>query len=68
MAEPEEIEAEQKKIESIFNPIMMKVYQSSGSGMGGDSEGARGRSAGGVPYGESPGKAPPSEANVEDLD
>merc|ERR1719440_2111371 len=53
MAETEEFEAQQKELEGIINPIMMKVYQSAGGGgdmpdmggMGGD---------GGAPGGAGP--------------
>ena len=58
MAEPEEIEAEQKKIEAKFNPIMMRVYQAAG----GMPEGM----AGGMPG--APGAGPTGTDNVNDLD
>ncbi len=58
MAEPEDIEAEQKKIEAKYNPIMMRVYQA----------------AGGMPEGGMPGMGGMGGAgsapadNVNDLD
>ena len=62
MAEPEEIEAEQKKIEARYNPIMMKVYQSAGGAPGGMPEGFPG--AGGFPG----ASGAPGSGGVEDLD
>lgn len=38
MAEPSDIEAEQKKLEAKFHPIMTRIYQASGGG--GAPEGA----------------------------
>ena len=59
MAEPADIEAEQKKIEAKYNPIMMRVYQA----------------AGGMPEGGMPGMggmggagSAPGTDNVNDLD
>lgn len=61
MAEPEEIEAEQKKLEAKYNPIMMRVYQAGGA-PGGPSD----RMPGGMPTGAHPAGA--GAGNVEDLD
>lgn len=61
MAEPEEIEAEQKKIEGKFNPIMVKMYQASGAAPGGAQD-SRGE------YGAEQTSGAPKAANVEDLD
>merc|ERR1712182_204508 len=49
MAETEEVEAKQKELEGIINPIMMKVYQSAGGGGMPDMGGMGG--AGGAPGG-----------------
>merc|ERR1712019_303973 len=46
MAEKDEFEAQQKEIEGIVNPIMMKVYQAAGGG---------GMPEGGMPGGGMPG-------------
>ena len=48
MAETEEFEAKQKELEGVVNPIMMKVYQSAGSGGMPDMGGGMG---GGAPPG-----------------
>ncbi len=45
MAEPEAYEAEQKKAEAKFNPIMMRVYQAAGGAPGGMPEGFPGSGA-----------------------
>jgi L1 cell adhesion molecule like protein len=60
-AEPEAIEAEQKKIEAMYNPIMMRIYQETGgAGMPG---------MGGMPgAGGAPGGAPAGGATADDLD
>merc|ERR1711965_595749 len=51
MAEKDEFEAKQKELESIVNPIMMKVYQAAG-GEGGMPEGGMpGGGMGGAPPG-----------------
>ena len=61
MAEPDAIEAEQKKIEAKYNPIMMRVYQEAGG-------------AGGMPGGMPPGGFPggaggaPPQSSADDLD
>merc|ERR1712137_1444123 len=62
MAEKDEFEAEQKELEGVVNPIMMKVYQAAGGG-------------GGMPEGGMPGAgAPPGAAGggggptVEEVD
>ena len=61
-AEPEAIEAEQKRIEALFNPIMMRVYQETGgAGMPGGFGGMPG--AGGAGAG-----APSGGATADDLD
>jgi L1 cell adhesion molecule like protein len=59
-AEPEAIEAEQKKIEAKYNPIMMRIYQETGgAGMPG--------MPGGMPGGPGAG-APSGGATADDLD
>jgi heat shock 70kDa protein 1/2/6/8 len=58
MAEPEAIEAEQKRVEAKFNPIMMRVYQAAG--------GAPGGMPGGMPGAGPTGGANP--AGADDLD
>ena len=63
MAEPEEIEEEQKKLESKFNPIMVRVYQAAGGAPGPTD--ARGGGMPGGAYGEG---TPSGSTNVEDLD
>merc|ERR1711953_721654 len=64
MAEKEEFEAQQKEIEGIVNPIMMKVYQAAGGG--GDMP------EGGMPGGGFSGGAPPGAGaggpTVEEVD
>ncbi len=62
MAEPSEIEEEQKKIEQKFYPIMTRIYQQTGEA----PEGAEGmpRGAGGQQYG---GSQPTAQA-ADDLD
>lgn len=60
MAEPEAYEAEQKRIEAKFNPIMMRVYQAAGGAPGGMP------GMGGMPGG-APGGAPTGGA-ADDLD
>lgn len=61
MAEPSEIEQEQKKLESKFHPIMTRVYQ----GAGGEAPaGAEGMPRG---YGTSEGAQAPT-ASADDLD
>lgn len=65
MAEPEEIEEEQKKIEGKFNPIMVKMYQATGAAPGGAQD-TRGEGYG-PEYGEQASGATKG-ANVEDLD
>jgi len=58
-AEPDAIEAEQKRIEAKFNPIMMRVYQAAGEpGM---------PNMGGMP-GAGAGGAPSGGATADDLD
>ncbi len=63
MAEPSEIEAEQKKLESKFHPIMTRIYQAA-SGAPEGAEGAERRSYEGA--GQQPGPTP--QQNVDDLD
>merc|ERR1712203_1079872 len=59
LAEKDEFEAQQKELEGVVNPIMMKVYQAAGGG-------------GGMPEGGMPGAgAPPGGAGgptVEEVD
>jgi len=62
MAEPEDIEKEQKVLEAKYNPIMMRVYQASGGAPGGPGADGRQQDMGGMP-GQSAGAT-----NVEDLD
>merc|ERR1712138_145409 len=52
LAEKDEFEAQQKELEGVVNPIMMKVYQAAG-GSGGMPEG--GMPGGGVPPGAGAG-------------
>merc|ERR1712146_552919 len=52
MAEKDEFEAQQKDLEGIVNPIMMKVYQAAG-----------GAPEGGMPGGGFGGGAPPGGAS-----
>merc|ERR1711988_1881841 len=62
LAEKDEFEAEQKELEGIVNPIMMKVYQAAGGG---------GMPEGGMPGGGFGGGAPPGGASgptVEEVD
>merc|ERR1712228_264031 len=55
LAEKDEFEAEQKELEGVVNPIMMKVYQAAGGGeggmqdMGGGMPGGGGGGGGGGP-------------------
>merc|ERR1712054_15213 len=60
MAEKDEFEAQQKELEGIVNPIMMKVYQAAGGG--GMPEG--GMPGGGMPGGGGGGGGP----TVEEVD
>merc|ERR1712021_107289 len=46
LAEKDEFDAEQKELEGVVNPIMMKVYQAAGGG---------GMPEGGMPGGAAPG-------------
>merc|ERR1711964_861527 len=62
MAEKDEFEAQQKELEGIVNPIMMKVYQAAGGG--GMPEG--GMPGGGMPGGGVPGGG--SGPTVEEVD
>merc|ERR1712036_68063 len=64
MAEKDEFEAQQKEIEGVVNPIMMKVYQAAGGG-GGMPEG--GMPGGGFGDGAPPG-AGGSGPTVEEVD
>ena len=70
-AEADEIEAEQKKIEAKYNPIMMRIYQAAGgAGMpggmpGAGMPGANMPGAGAAPSGTNPAGA---SGGVEDLD
>jgi heat shock 70kDa protein 1/2/6/8 len=59
-AEPEAIEEEQKKIEAMYNPIMMRVYQEAGGVPGGMPGGMPGAGAG--------AGAPSGGATADDLD
>jgi heat shock protein 1/8 len=62
MAEPSEIEAEQKKLEAKFHPIMTRIYQAAGGAPGGaEHEGGRGTS-------ENMGGAGPTPTTADDLD
>jgi L1 cell adhesion molecule like protein len=61
MAEPEAYEAEQKKIEAKFNPIMMRVYQAAGGAPGGMPDMGGMGGAGGAPTGG-------AGAGADDLD
>lgn len=63
MAESEAIEAEQKKIEAQFNPIMMRVYQAAGGAPGGMPGGM----PGGFPGGAGPAGGAPTQS-ADDLD
>jgi len=63
-AEPSEIEAEQKKLESKFHPIMTRIYQAAG---GAAPEGAEGMSRGGAESSYTGGPAPQS-TGADDLD
>merc|ERR1712028_259211 len=54
LAEKDEIEAKQKELEGIVNPIMTKVYQAAG-GEGGMPEGMPGGMPGGAPPGAGAG-------------
>merc|ERR1712107_429242 len=60
LAEKDEFEAQQKELEGILNPIMMKVYQAAGGG--GMPEG--GMPGGGMPGGGGGGGGP----TVEEVD
>merc|ERR1712203_1023520 len=59
MAEKDEFEAQQKELEGVVNPIMMKVYQAAGGG-------------GGMPEGGMPGAGAPAGGaggpTVEEVD
>merc|ERR1719377_16058 len=58
LAEKDEFEGKQKELESIVNPIMMKVYQAAG-----------GAPDGGMPGGDMPGNAPSGGGpTVEEVD
>merc|ERR1712146_383249 len=60
--EKDELEAKQKELEGVVNPIMMKVYQAAGGG---------GMPEGGMPGGGFGGGAPPGGASgptVEEVD
>lgn len=62
MAEPSEIEAEQKKLEAKFHPIMTRIYQAAGGApSGAEQEGGRGTS-------ENMGGAGPTPTTADDLD
>lgn len=67
MAEPAEIEAEQKKIEQKFYPIMTRVYQAAGGAPGGAPEGAEGMPRAGEQQYAGAGGAQ-STAGADDLD
>merc|ERR1711972_407907 len=58
LAEKDEFEAKQKELESVVNPIMMKVYQAAGGDPGG-------MPGGGMPGG---GDAPGGGPTVEEVD
>lgn len=64
MAEPAEIEVEQKKLEAKFHPIMTRIYQAA---QGGAPAGAEGMPRGA--YQETPTTSgAQAQANVDDLD
>ena len=67
MAEPSDVEAEQKKLESRFHPIMQRIYQSAGGAPEGGAPGAEGMPRGGQQYGGAPGAGPQPTA-ADDLD
>lgn len=69
MAEPSEIEAEQKKLEAKFHPIMNKIYQQTGA-QGEAPSSAEGMPRGGeYGYGQAPGAGPQAQASgADDLD
>lgn len=65
MAEPSDIEAEQKKLEAKYHPIMTRLYQSAapeGGAAPGGAEYGRGADMGGQQY------AGQQQTNVDDLD
>jgi len=70
-AEAEEYDAKLKELEGKFNPIMMRIYQSTGGAPGGMPDmGGMGGMPGGMPGGF-PGGAPggaPGAGGVDDLD
>ncbi len=66
VAEPSEIEAEQKKIEDKFYPIMTRIYQAGGGAEGG-APGAEGM-RGGEQYGAAGSGAGPQTTAADDLD
>merc|ERR1712217_243925 len=59
LAEKDEFEAKQKKLEGVVNPIMMKVYQAAGGG---------GMPEGGMPGGGMPGGGGGGGPTVEEVD
>merc|ERR1719502_210418 len=59
MAEKDEFEAQQKELEGVVNPIMMKVYQAAGGGE---------MPAGGMPGGGMPGGGAAGGPTVEEVD
>merc|ERR1712032_299622 len=61
LAEKDEFEAKQKELESVVNPIMMKVYQAAGGG-------ADGMPGGGMPGGAAPPGAGGAGPTVEEVD
>ena len=67
MAEPADIEAEQKKIEGRFYPIMTRIYQA-GGGQEGAATGAEGMSRGGAEQYGAAGGAGPQATAADDLD
>lgn len=68
MAEPSDIEAEQKKLESRFHPIMTRIYQAAGGAEGG-APGAEGMHRGGAQYAGGAGAGTgPQPTAADDLD
>jgi L1 cell adhesion molecule like protein len=70
-ATTEDFEAKQKELETLFNPIMMKVYQAAGGapgGPGGMPGGMPGGFPGGFPGAGGPQGAPKAGPNVDEVD
>jgi L1 cell adhesion molecule like protein len=65
-AATEEFEAKQKELETLFNPIMMRIYQATGGAPGGPG-GMPGGMPGGFPGGPG-GPAPKAGPNVDEVD